>query len=92
MSEVKTPRMVIIDNVEYDANTFNEKQVLLFNHCLDLDRKISSANFELQQLQVGKESFFSLLKEALVVKKPPEGKNLSIDVTDSIATADKMSC
>jgi len=32
-----------------------------------LDRKISNMNFQLQQLQVGKESFFKMLKESLEV-------------------------
>mgnify|MGYP003659830961 FL=1 len=63
--ENKKPQTVHIDNVEYDANDFNEEQVLLFNHCLDLDRKINSTTFQLQQLQVGKESFLKMLKEKL---------------------------
>ena len=63
--ENKKPQIVHIDNVEYDANDFNEEQVLLFNHCLDLDRKINSTTFQLQQLQVGKESFLKMLKEKL---------------------------
>ena len=59
------PQIVKIDDVEYDANTFTEEQKLLFNHCLDIDHKIGSANFQLQQLNVGKEAFIKLLKEAL---------------------------
>jgi len=35
------------------------------NHCLDLDRKISNMNFQLQQLQVGKDSFLKMLTESL---------------------------
>ena len=60
--ENKKPQLVTIDNVEHDANTFTEQQVLLLNHCVDLDRKIGSTNFQLQQLQVGKDAFLSLLK------------------------------
>jgi hypothetical protein len=63
--ENKKPQIVTIDNVEYDANEFTEEQALLFNHCVDLDRKIGSTNFQLQQLQVGKDSFIQLLKKAL---------------------------
>ena len=61
--ENKKPQIVHIDNVEYDANDFNEEQVLLFNHCLDLDRKINSTTFQLQQLQVGKDAFLKMLKQ-----------------------------
>jgi hypothetical protein len=62
-------QIVTIDNVEYDANTFNEEQTLLMNHCIDLDRKIASTNFQLQQLTVGKDSFIKLLKTALEPKE-----------------------
>jgi hypothetical protein len=62
-------QIVTIDEVEYDANNFNEEQVALFNHCLDLDRKIGSTNFQLQQLNVGKDAFIKLLKTALEPKE-----------------------
>jgi len=56
---------VSIDGTEYDVNDFNENQILLLNHCADLDRKIGSTQFQLQQLQVGKDAFLAMLKEAL---------------------------
>jgi hypothetical protein len=66
MAKDKEPQIVKIDDVEYDANDFNEQQVALFNHCIDLDRKIGSTTFQLQQLNVGKDAFIKLLKDALV--------------------------
>ena len=66
MAKDKEPQIVKIDDVEYDANNFNEQQVALFNHCIDLDRKIGSTTFQLQQLNVGKDAFIKLLKDALV--------------------------
>jgi hypothetical protein len=63
--ENKKPQIVTIDGVEHDANTFTENQILLLNHTIDLDRKIGSTQFQLQQLQVGKDSFLKLLKDAL---------------------------
>lgn len=68
--ENKKPQLVTINGVEHDANTFTEQQVLLLNHCVDLDRKISSTRFQLQQLEVGKDSFLSLLKTEL--EKPQD--------------------
>jgi hypothetical protein len=68
--ENKKPQIVTIDGNEYDANDFNENQILLLNHCMDLDRKIGSTQFQLQQLNVGKDAFFTMLKEAL--KEQPE--------------------
>jgi hypothetical protein len=65
MSKQNSPQIVTIDGVEHDANTFTENQILLLNHTIDLDRKIGSTQFQLQQLQVGKDSFLTLLKNAL---------------------------
>ena len=70
--ENKKPQIVAIDGIEYDANTFTEEQVLLFNHCVDLDRKIGSTQFQLQQLQVGKESFLKMLKDKLTAPQDVE--------------------
>lgn len=56
---------VVIDGVEYDFNEMTDEQKLLTNHCADLDRKIASAQFNLQQLQVGKDSFIKMLKTSL---------------------------
>ena len=64
----KTP--VTINDVEYDFNDLTAEQQALFNHCIDLDRKISSAAFNLDQLNVGKQAFIKLLEESLA--KPVE--------------------
>jgi hypothetical protein len=65
MSKEKSPQIVTIDGVEHDANIFTEQQVLLLNHTVDLDRKIGSIQFQLQQLQVGKDAFLKMLKDDL---------------------------
>jgi hypothetical protein len=65
MSKDNKAQMITIDEVEYDTADFTEQQVVITNHCLDLDRKIANMNFQLQQLQVGKDSFFKLLKDSL---------------------------
>jgi hypothetical protein len=65
MSKDKSPQIVTLDGVEHDASTFTEQQVTLLNHCIDLDRKIGSTQFQLQQLQVGKDAFLKLLKDDL---------------------------
>jgi len=63
--ETKKPQIVTIDGIEHDANSFTEQQILLLNHTVDLDRKIGSTQFQLQQLQVGKEAFIKMLKDDL---------------------------
>ena len=59
----KTP--IVIDDVEYFYEDMNQEQQMLTNHVADLDRKISSAHFNLDQLNVGKDAFVKMIKEAL---------------------------
>lgn len=68
----KQSQIVTIDGVEHDASTFNETQATLFNHCVDLDRKIASTTFQMQQLQVGKDAFIAMLKAELAKEQPAE--------------------
>lgn len=67
MAEKKTTP-VTIDGKEYVFEDMTEKQQVLFNHCLDLDRKISSTAFNLDQLNVGKQAFIERLKASLETK------------------------
>ncbi len=64
MSEKKT-QTIVIDDVEHNFEEMTDEQKLLVNHCLDLDRKIASTQFNLDQLTVGKEAFLARLKAAL---------------------------
>jgi hypothetical protein len=70
----KQTKPITIDDVEYDTNNFTEEQILLTNHCLDLDRKIGSTQFQLQQLQVGKDAFLKILKESLSKVDEPKAE------------------
>ena len=65
MSKDNKPQMITIDGIEYDPADFTEEQIALTNHCIDLDRKIANMNFQLQQLQVGKDAFLKMLKDSL---------------------------
>ena len=56
---------ITIDGTEYDYNDLTEEQQALFNHCVDLDRKIGNTQFNLDQLMVGKEAFMARLKASL---------------------------
>jgi hypothetical protein len=66
----KTP--ITIDDVEYTFEDMNKEQQMLVNHVADLDRKIGSAQFNLDQLAVGKDAFIKMLKESL--EKKPEAE------------------
>jgi len=72
MGKDNKSQMITIDDIEYDTAEFTDEQVTLTNHCLDLDRKIANMNFQLQQLQVGKDSFLRMLKTSLETKDVEE--------------------
>ena len=68
MSENTKKTQITIDEVEYQLEDLTPEQQVLFQHCIDLDRKINSTKFQLDQLSVGKQGFYNMLKESLVVK------------------------
>ena len=65
-NEKKTP--IQIDGVDYNLEDMTDKQQLLVNHLVDLDRKLNSARFNVDQLQVGRDAFMSMLKADLEAK------------------------
>ena len=68
MAEKKTTP-IVIDDVEYVYEDMTEKQQVLVNHIADLDRKIGSTQFNLDQLVVGKDAFIQILKADLAKKE-----------------------
>ena len=69
MTEKKT-QVITIDEVEYNVEDFTDEQRVLINHVMDLDRKIGSTKFNLDQLNVGRGAFMNALKKTL--KPDPE--------------------
>lgn len=63
----KTP--VTINGVDYNFEDLTDNQKVMFNHILDLDRKIGSAQFNLDQLMVGKNAFLNMLEQSLAEDK-----------------------
>mgnify|MGYP006292027685 CR=1 FL=1 len=59
----KTP--VVINDKEYNFEDLSEQQQVLFNHVIDLNRKIGAAQFNLDQLNVGRNAFMQLLEQNL---------------------------
>ena len=62
---------VTIDDVEYAFEDMKPEQQTMVNHLIDLDRKIGSTQFNLDQLNVGKQAFLTMLRESLVKKEEP---------------------
>lgn len=68
MGEKKTTP-ITIDDVEYVLEDMKPEQQAMVNHIADLDRKIGSTQFNLDQLQVGKQAFIDMLKRSLTEEK-----------------------
>ena len=60
----KTP--ILIDDVEYNYEDMTKEQQIFVNHIADLDRKLSSAKFNVDQLEVGKSAFVKMLTDSLI--------------------------
>jgi len=63
--DTNKPQIVTIDGVDHKLDDFTDQQRILLDHIVDLDRKLNSAKFNVDQLQVGRDAFFGLLKTAL---------------------------
>ena len=64
MGEKKTSPITIND-VEYVFEDMEPEQQAMVNHVADLERKISSTQFNLDQLSVGKDAFVNMLANSL---------------------------
>jgi hypothetical protein len=61
-------QIVTIDGVEFKVEDMTDQQRMLLNHVADLERKIGSTKFQMDQLNVGRDAFFTMLKAALEAK------------------------
>ena len=75
------PQIVSIDGVEFKVEDMMEQQQILLNHVADIERKIGSTKFQLDQLQVGRDAFFTMLKAALEAKLVEDNSGAVTDVT-----------
>ena len=64
-TQKEQPQTITIDDKEYKISDLTEEQVALVNHVADLDRKIGSSQFNLDQLNVGRNAFMNLLTQSL---------------------------
>ena len=58
-------KVITIDDVEYTEDQLSDAAKACINHINSLDQKIASAQFNLTQLQVGREAFMARLKDEL---------------------------
>ena len=64
MAEKKT-NTISINGTDYTEDQLTDQQKVFVNHVADLDRKIRSAQFNMDQLNVGKQAFMQMLTASL---------------------------
>ena len=65
-------KVITIDNVDYTEDQLNDTQKVIINHINSLSQKIGSAEFNLDQLKVGKDAFIKMLTESLKEEEETE--------------------
>ena len=66
----KTP--ITVNDIEYFVEDMNDTQKAYLNHIQDLDRKLSNAQFNIDQLLMGRQKAVELFADAL--ENPPEAE------------------
>ena len=71
MAEKKTNTITINDK-SYTEDQLNDTQKVMVNHVADLDRKIGSANFNIDQQKMGRMAFMNTLTASLASEPEEE--------------------
>jgi hypothetical protein len=69
---------ITVNNVEYNLDDLTPRQSTLLNHVNDLDRKLGNAQFNLDQLHMGRQKAFELLAADLEAE-PEEAEEIAAE-------------
>jgi len=61
----KQAKTITINDQDYTEDQLTDQQKIIINHVQDLERKIRSAQFSLDQMTVGREAFVNMLTGSL---------------------------
>ena len=61
----KQTQTITINDIEYTKDQLTDQQKVIINHIADLDRKIRSTQFNLDQLTVGRDAFVNMITASL---------------------------
>ena len=70
---VEEQKTITIDGQDFTEDQLSDEAKVCINHIGSLDQKINSANFNLTQLQGGREFFMAKLKQALEQTEDEDG-------------------
>ena len=68
----KQTQTITINDKDYTEDQLTDQQKVIINHIADLDRKIRSTQFNLDQLTVGKDAFVNMLTASLATETETE--------------------
>ncbi len=58
-------KTITVNDVEHNIEDLTEQQIAMVNHIADLDKKLGSLRFNMDQLNVGREAFVNMLSQSL---------------------------
>ena len=61
----KQAKTITINDQDYTEDQLTDQQKIIINHVQDLERKIRSAQFSLDQMTVGRQAFVNMLTGSL---------------------------
>jgi len=67
-------KVITINEVDYTEDQLTDEHKMIINHINSLQQKISSAKFNLDQLEVGKDAFLKILDTALQERPTEEAE------------------
>ena len=58
-------KTITVNDVEHNIEDLTEQEIAMVNHITDLDKKLGSLRFNVDQLNVGREAFVNMLSQSL---------------------------
>jgi len=65
-------KTITVNDIEHNVEDLSEQQIAMVNHIADLDRKLSNARFNVDQMAVNRQAFVDMLTSSLEAKEAAE--------------------
>jgi len=65
-------KTITVNDKPYNVEDLSEQEIVMVNHVADLDQKLMAARFNVDQLQVARDSFVGMLTNSLENPAPAE--------------------
>lgn len=65
-------KTITVNDKPYNVEDLNEQEIVMVNHVADLDQKLMAARFNVDQLQVCRDTFVGMLTNSLENPTPAE--------------------